>query len=92
MKIEIFDININNKIIKFKRPFIFFAYKKHSLYYIDDNFVWIHEIAKNIKELKNKIKEELEIQWEDIVLEEDKNLNIDAQILKKYMLNHTIKS
>ncbi len=87
MKIEIFDININNQTIKFKRPFIFFAYKKHSLYYIDDNFVWIHEIAKNIKELKNKIKEELEIQWEDIAIAPDEELNEDASELKKFLLS-----
>ena len=92
MKIEIFDIKVDDKIIKFKNPFIFFAYKKHSLYYIDDNFIWIHETGNNLKELKNKIKEELAIQWKDIVMEDDKNLNIDAKILKKYILGHIIKS
>ena len=90
MWIEIPNVQVGDEVIKLKRPFVFFIYKKQSLYYINDDFVWIHETAKSIEELTYKIGRTLTIQWEDIAMEDNKKLNRDAQFLKEYMLSHVM--
>ena len=54
---------------------------------MEDNFIYIHESDSDIKKLKDKVIEDLEIQWEDIAIAQDEELNEDAMELKKYLLS-----
>ncbi|WP_287961279.1 hypothetical protein [Acidiplasma sp.] len=87
---EIEEIIVNGKTIMFKKP-IKFEIKDDPLIpgnkYIEDNLIYIHETASTEKELKEKVKEDIEIQWEDIVMEDDSKLSEGSIKLKEHLLS-----
>lgn len=89
---EIKKIIVNGKTITFKKPIVF-EIKDDPLIpgnkYIGDDVIYIHESAPNIEDLEEKVKEDLEIQWEDIVMEDDSKLSDGAIKLKQYLLSFT---
>lgn len=90
--LKIKEIIVNGKTVMFKKP-ILFEIKDDPLIpgnkYIDDDVIYIHESDPNIDDLEEKVKEDLEIQWEDIVKEDDSKLSGDAIKLKQYLLSFT---
>ena len=87
---EISEITVNGKVIKFKQSLVFKILYDNLIYgnfYVEDNFIYIHESDSDIKKLKDKVIEDLEIQWEDIAIAQDEELNDDAKELKKYLLS-----
>ena len=87
---EISEITVNGKVIKFKQSFIFKILYDDLIsgnFYVEDNFIYIHESDSDIKKLKDKVLEDLEIQWEDIAIAPDEELNEDARELKKFLLS-----
>lgn len=88
--LKIKEIIVNGKTVMFKKP-ILFEIKDDPLIpgnkYIEDNFIYIHETASTEKELKEKVKEDIEIQWEDIVMEDDSKLSEGSIKLKEHLLS-----
>ncbi len=90
--ISIDKIIVDGKTINFNKP-IEFEVRYDDLipgnYYVEDDFIYVHESSPNLEELKEKVEEALEIQWEDIVMEDDSKLSEDAIKLKQYLLSFT---
>ena len=87
---EIKQITANGKAITFKKPIIFEIEEDPLIpgnKYIDDNVIYIHESAPTTKDLEKKAKEDLEIQWEDLVMRDDSELAEDSIKLKKHLLS-----
>ena len=90
--ITITEIVVDGRHIHFNKPMVF-EVKDDDLipgnFYVEDDLIYIHESSPDLKELNGKVREALEIQWEDIAMEDDSKLNEDAKKLKKYLLSFT---
>ncbi len=88
--IKIEEIKVFDKIVHFKKPLAFKVKCDNSIlcnFCVASNLINIYEHDSNIEKLKEKIKEDLSIQWEDIVMADDSELFEDAIKLKKYLLS-----
>jgi len=82
------EIKVGNETVLFKRPLVLITnYSDEGDLSVDDDSIWIHESDSNYDRLVEKVKEDLEIQWEDIVMADDSKLYKDAIELKKYLLS-----
>ncbi|PYB68273.1 hypothetical protein DMB44_04835 [Thermoplasma sp. Kam2015] len=86
--VNISEIEAEEKTIRFRRPLSFIVkYDEHGFFNVDDDLISIHESDADFNRLIDKIREDLEIQWEDIVMADDKDLYDDAVKLKRYLLS-----
>ncbi|WP_153280223.1 hypothetical protein [Thermoplasma sp. Kam2015] len=86
--LNISEIEAEEKTIRFRRPLSFIVkYDEYGFFNVDDDLISIHESDADFNRLVNKVREDLEIQWEDIVMADDKDLYDDAVKLKRHLLS-----
>ena len=57
------------------------------VYVLEDEGIDLHIVAERVEELEKFLEEEVEFLWKNYALENEKNLTVDAQKLKKRLLD-----
>lgn len=83
------EITVKGRAIHFSKPLNFIAEfnRTERCFEVNDDFISIHEIGSTLDEVEKEVKADLELQWECIVMADDKNLYKDAIELKHYLLS-----